>query len=226
MGAMVSVGVLVLFAAAAPTATDARAPRCLPGMAYIRGGDEIHRSVPAKLTPHQKTNPLCIDILETTQADYRECVLAQRCTPIKRHRRWAKKARFPVVDATIEQALAYCAYRGKRLPTPVEWIQATGAFDGRPLPWGDTGLGFPRGQICWGALDTPCEVGTSPQDVSRDGVRDMCGNAREWTMDDKRRIEDQLAGGNDWRFKSAGCAGLYNRSTFLYVAGIRCASGP
>lgn len=110
---------------------------------------------------------------------------------------------FPATQVSWYGAKLYCESRGKRLPTEDEWEAAARGAADRRFPWGDE---LPRcqagvlpvavpynGQLgrlpgCPAEIDPEVEVevrpvGTSPGDVTPEGVRDLGGNASEWTAD-------------------------------------------
>ncbi len=111
---------------------------------------------------------------------------------------WAKK---PVTWVSIEDARAYAAWAGKRLPHEWEWQYAAQGTDGRRFPWGNcvwiAALDNPDGLACpWGSdpKATPApipdtghqmlpasDVDAHPNGASPFGVMDLVGNVWQWT---------------------------------------------
>lgn len=137
----------------------------------------------------------CLDKIEVTAAAYNECAAAGECeaagSELRLKGRWmpggehctgdkADRSEHPINCINFAQAKAYCRWKGKRLPTAIEWEYAAVGSEGRRYPWGDAKLDETRAN--WGARTrATASVGSFPAGRSAEGVDDLIGNVREFT---------------------------------------------
>src|SRR5579862_7001239 len=163
-----------------------------------------------------------IDKYPVTNADFKMFLDAARYQPRDIHNflkdwhngaypdGWSNK---PVTWVSLEDARAYAAWAGKRLPHEWEWQYAAQGTDGRWYPWGNA----------WDAravptpykgrdLTGPADVTAHPGGASPFGVMDITGNVWQWTdefIDDHTRAAIVRGGsyyqpqGSMWYFPQA-----------------------
>ncbi len=166
-----------------------------PGGEFLMGAAEWHDDVPIHAVI---LDGFWIDRTEVTQAHYRRCMDAGDCAALPATTPF--RPAHPVVAVTWDDAAAYCAWAGGRLPTEAEWEYAARSVERYRYPWGDdkslVGPAGVRLNFCdancaepWAddAVDdgyaTTAPVGSFPAGMSWCGAFDLAGNVWEWVSD-------------------------------------------
>ena len=200
-------------------------------MLRINGGTYLVGSVqPDDFHSAQQQIPLeafWIDAYEVTNAQYEQYLQASgQAPPVV----WPGQGGHPVKGVSWEQAVAYCNWLNKRLPTEAEWEAAGRGPGANPsiFPWGDDpGAG--------GAVDNlprteTYQVGTATFNISPYGVYDLVGNVWEWVAEPYAPVVEGnqvLRGGRHGLLRDLA----YRQPTgsederFIPFTGFRCAAG-
>jgi formylglycine-generating enzyme required for sulfatase activity len=158
---------------------------------------------PALYTPHEvRLSEFWIGKLEVSWGQYaRFCEETGR--PLTKTAR-LKSAGLPDLDLTYgpdtaglpafglswDDAAAYCAWAGLRLPTEAEWEYAARGADGRDMPWGEIDITDRRANLTGSAPGLDDDLYLVPVDdpsyaagASPFGCLHMAGNVYEWVAD-------------------------------------------
>ncbi len=194
----------------------------VPGGPFLMGCSE---SVDTECVDYERpgrtveVGAFSIDKTEVTVAAYARCHSAGQCSStglglpffdgqdqpeFVEFCNWQKAGRdnHPINCLNWNQALAFCKWAGKRLPSEAEWEKAARGTDGRKYPWGNAAYGsggrvanvadetakrrYPQWTTTAGYDDGfvgTADVGMFPAGASPSGALDMIGNVFEWTAD-------------------------------------------
>ncbi len=155
----------------------------VPGGRFLMGNAQAK---PDEYPPHDvEIAPFRLDRNEVTNAAYRSCVDAGVCqASTYADDKDLGGPRHPVVGVNWLNAVKYCQWVGKRLPTEAEWELAARTPELSIFPWQgrfQPTLANLRGDVDGYAKTAP--VGSFPEGASGLGLLDMAGNAAEWTAD-------------------------------------------
>ncbi|HSA86173.1 MAG TPA: SUMF1/EgtB/PvdO family nonheme iron enzyme, partial [Nitrospira sp.] len=158
----------------------------VPAGEFVMGSDKGDED---EAPPHRVyLNAFYIDKFEVTNgrfAKYVEAIqseppwgFADKETPVIHAER-------PVRWVNWMDAMGYCLWVGKRLPTEAEWEKAARGTDERVYPWGNdppTPVHAVYG-LREGGAETVSIIGNHHMGQSPYGVQDLAGNLYEWVMD-------------------------------------------
>ncbi|MBK9051030.1 MAG: SUMF1/EgtB/PvdO family nonheme iron enzyme [Chloroflexi bacterium] len=166
--------------AVTPEATATVEPDPTPDTPPADGTNMVHVAAGTYLIADNQTVELAefwVDAYEVSHTQYADYVAATGATPPAS---WpdgalpADLAEHPVEGVTWDDAAAYCAWAGKRLPGEAEWEAAARGPHGWRYPWGNDAA----------AVSLPSSgtypIGTNPTNRSFAGAYDMAGNVWEW----------------------------------------------
>jgi len=132
-----------------------------------------------------------IDRTPVTNAEFKEFLVKSNYRPQDDHnflRDWKDGAypagweNKPVTWVSIEDARAFAAWAGKRLPHEWEWQYAAQSTDGRLYPWGNEWKADAVPAVDHArAPRPPSSADAFPQGASAVGVLDLVGNVSQWT---------------------------------------------
>ncbi|GKS56576.1 hypothetical protein YTPLAS18_01030 [Nitrospira sp.] len=202
--------VLMMVMIAVPAATRAGEPQIPPDMAYIAGGgsvmgiDKERPEQPAtKMTLYQARmsmpwsaqafddegpahmvmlDPYLMDKYEVSNKQFGEFMkVTQHQAPAYWDDPRLNKPEQPVVGVNWHDAMSYCEWKSKRLPTEAEWEKAARGPAGFVYPWGNE---FDPSKANYGKQrDGTMPVDSYPEGASYYGVHNMAGNVFEWVSD-------------------------------------------
>ena len=207
-----------------------RSPRPPRKMGRIAGGSFSMEHPSRQVT----VAGFLLDETEVTVGQYVACVRAGGCRRLESN---GVGQDHPVAEVSWDEAAAFCAWAGSRLPTEEEWEWAArGGPAGTSYPWGNEA---PGRQLCWngegndlgkGNRKGTCPVGSYPSGNSPQGVKDLAGNVWEWTSSTYDTSMRVFRGGSWFNDASPNVAAAFRnwftpgyRNAFL---GFRCARTP
>ncbi|MFO0982935.1 MAG: SUMF1/EgtB/PvdO family nonheme iron enzyme [Planctomycetota bacterium] len=197
----------------------------------------VHPSWFAAETPRLvRVAPFFIDEYPVSNAEFVAfCTATDRDWPPFRsvHRSLGKIGRVPVVNVSLADALAFARWAAARLPTEVEWEFAARGPQGSIYPWGNE---WDPGRLNSNDQDLPGGRGLQPVDAyptgaSVYGVKDLAGNACEWTASVYRDGPANVVRGGfylqraPWCFRAASRLSSQSRDNRQDYIGFRCARG-
>ena len=146
------------------------------------------------------TNGFYIDTHEVTLAQYEEFLKRTGHRPLPEQTyTHAPAPNYPVVNVTWDDAVAYAAWAGKRLPTEAEWEKAArGGFVSQKYPWGNAPSDGTQSNLGGPEDNHKASAPVGSYLPNEFGLYDMLGNVWEWCSD-TTDPQNRVLRGNSWR---------------------------
>lgn len=188
---------------------DGREMVCVPAGSFLMGASDSDTLAGDDEVPQHEVylDAFWIDKTEVTNKDFLQCIESGACHPeiydttVTTYVPYAVHPEYqshPALIYIVDDAIEYCEWAGRRLPTEAEWEKAARGTDGRIYPWGDE-LDCDRANyyLCDnrpepGPDNPPCgyssycqtrQVDSQTVGVSPYGLLHMSGNVWEWVSD-------------------------------------------
>jgi formylglycine-generating enzyme required for sulfatase activity len=182
-----------------PGTTNDDGEVCIPSGTFTMGNSQAN--VPSGYVGHGPAHEVtlgafALDTNEVTVARYRACVSAGTCAaPLTSTDQGCTYSaasgsadRLPVTCVSWNDAVTFCEWDGRRLPTEAEWERAARGTAGNNYAWGNSVAcinavfgGLVQCPEHGGLLPKP--VGSLPRGASPEGALDLTGNTWEWVAD-------------------------------------------
>ncbi|MCO4763976.1 MAG: formylglycine-generating enzyme family protein [Myxococcales bacterium] len=179
---------------AAPCGPETPTLKCIPGGWFTRGHDRAWKK-DARPAMRVWQDTFYMDTYEVTSGQYRGCMRAKGCKRAKPLYGDFSRGKQPMVAMSWFDAVDYCRWQGKHLPTEAEWEKAARGPNGDTQSWGNDKatckravIMDKRGRSCGTPKrGTHTDVGRTYVIGTRApghyGLFDMNGNAWEWVAD-------------------------------------------
>jgi sulfatase modifying factor 1 len=169
----------------------------IPGATFMMGCGADDVECDPDSPAHEVTvSSFSIERTEVSVAAYQACVDAGSCTVTAAasdcNLGVTGRDEHPVNCVTWQQAVDYCTFAGRRLPTEAEWELAAAGPDSRTFPWGEGDANCTLAHMFQMSGDTggygcltnvTAAVESYDNGASIDGVLQLAGNVDEWVND-------------------------------------------